>query len=267
MASRKRQRLESTVAAIQKRYGRQALQRGTKLRPPAPKSHISTGFAELDSITGCGGAPSDGITIISGQSTSGKLTLAYKTLANAQRDRSLKTAQHLVAIVDMNHQNDPDYLSRCGIDLDHLLLVRNQAGLEVDSLLIDLVRTRELRVILLDTLADLLADRSIAQRFTRNLGLLGHTLREANCALLVVDEPQPPWQRWQPVGLQNGRRTVRHNASLHVELRRERWLRRDRELIGYQARACILRSRWRQDQPSATIDIRFNGTVSAHSSW
>ena len=49
MGSKKRKRLEATVAAIQRRWGTKALSRGEReLRPPAAVPHISTSFPSLD---------------------------------------------------------------------------------------------------------------------------------------------------------------------------------------------------------------------------
>ena len=39
------------------------------------------------------------------------------------------------------------------------------------------------------------------------------------------------------------------------------------ELTGYEARATLLRSRWRPDHPNAPVAIIFNGTVRARDTW
>ena len=78
--------------------------------------------------------------MLSGRTTSGKLTVAYKLLANAQRDFYGHTA-HTVALLDLSRTADPDYMARCGIDLDALLVGRPQAGPEAVYLLGDLLQT------------------------------------------------------------------------------------------------------------------------------
>ena len=264
MSGRKRRRLDNTVAAIQQRYGAQALQRGARTLRPARGPHISTGFPTLDAVTGCDGVPGNAMTLLCGQSTSGKLTVAYKTLAAAQQHG--RGGQ--VAIVDLAHHSDPDYLARCGIDLARLLLVRHHAGLDVPALLVDLVRTREVRLILLDNVSDLLAERGMAGRFNATLGPLTQALRTTACGLLLVDELQPPWQRWLTGGaLLNRRRSLQQSVALHIVIRRERWLREAGVLVGYRAQARVERSRWRHDQPDASVEIRFNGAVRAQGTW
>ncbi len=208
------------------------------------------------------------MTLLSGRSTSGKLTLAYKTLAQAQRNARGRTAVHMAAIVDLSHNCDPDYLERCGIDLDQLLLIHNYPDLDVAALLVDLVRTRDLRMVLLDSLSELAGNRRAAQQLNRAAGALTHALRTTSCSLLLIDEPQPPWQRLSyATGLLGRNAGIRQKVSLHIDIRHERWLRQAGELVGYRAQARIIRSRWRQDQPEAPIEIRFNGTVDAQTTW
>ena len=74
-------------------------------------------------------------TIFSGRTTSGKLTLAFKTLAGAQQ----RAGGEQVAILDLTRQSDPDYLARCGVDLDRLLIARPSPGPGVVDLLVDLL--------------------------------------------------------------------------------------------------------------------------------
>lgn len=47
--------------------------------------HLSTGFSTLDTLSGCGGVPLGHMTLLSGAYTSGVETVAYKTIAAAQR--------------------------------------------------------------------------------------------------------------------------------------------------------------------------------------
>lgn len=267
MSNRKQRRLDTTVAAVQKRYGPRALRRGNATTT-AQVPHVSSGFPALDAITGCRGIPLNAATLLNGQSTSGKLTLAYKTLAAAQRTPRGRTAVHMVAILDLSHNTDPDYLARCGLDLEQMLLIRGQPDLNIAALLVDLVRTRDLRMILLDSLSDLREERRAMRQLQQAAGTLSHDLRQAQCGLLLVDELQPPWQRFaRAAGLPTRNDTLLQKASLQIEIRRERWLRDAGRLVGYRAQARITRSRWRHDQPTAPIEIRFNGTVDAQSTW
>ncbi len=281
MSSSKRRRLENTVTILQRQYGPQAVRKGSDLLRPAPPPHVTTGFPALDAVTGCGGIPLGACTLLSGHATSGKLTLAYKILANAQRGERSQRARHGVALIDLTHSSDADYLARCGVDLERLLLVRPTPDVHPIHLAQELVRSRRLRMVLVDNLGDLAAqalappagtgpEQKASQRLpARQLGMelykLAHLLRDSGCGLLLLDEPSPPWLRWLRLDRSWPARQV---AALHIELRRERWLTTAAgELAGYQADAHVLKSRWATGGRRASVDVQFNGTVKARSTW
>lgn len=263
MSATKRRRLESAIATIHERYGPQAVRTGTAFRPAESIPHIATGFAALDAITGCQGAPLGALTLLSGRTTSGKLTVACKFLASAQRDLRGDVA-YTVALFDLNRTADPDYLVRCGVDLDALLVVRPSLQPQAVDLLGDLVQQRQLRAVVIDSLPDWLANRAVGQRLYASLRCLQTQLRTAQCALLMLDDPSPPWRRWFYLD-KSGR--VRWHAVLHIEMRREQWLTKNGKLKGYRAQARLLKSKWVYGFPSAPVEIWFNGTVRARETW
>jgi recombination protein RecA len=263
MSDAKRRRLETTIASVQQRHGAQALHRGDDMAQQPLIPHIPTGFGDLDAITGCQGIPLGAITLLSGRTTSGKLTVAYKLLANAQRDYYGRTA-HTVALLDLSRTADPDYIARCGVDLDALLVGRPQPGPEAIYLLGDLLRTQQLRAVVVDSLADLAADRDSLTALHAALGKLQQRLRATGAALVVLDDPRPPWLRWFNLDSSS---KVRWCAALHIEMQRERWLRQGGSMVGYRSQARLLKSRWVYGIRSATVEIVFNGTVRAQETW
>jgi hypothetical protein len=258
--SRRQQRLDQAVALLRQQYGEGILRRASELGRVAVPPHIRTGFAELDALTGCAGIPLDGLTILSGRTTSGKLTVAYKVLANAQASRPLP-----VALLDLTQSSDPDYLTRCGVGLPSLLLLRPRSGVEAVNLLLELVQSRQVQVVLMDGLPDLGTDRSALGHLNRSLPALQRLLHGSGCGVLLLDEPHPPWLRW--LGWQPSA-GVEQWAALHLGLERERWLLRDDDqLHGYQARVRLHKSRWARRGATASLGIHFNGTVHAARTW
>ncbi len=258
----KRTRFDQAVAGIHQRYGLEALRRGSALSQTNSPPHIATGFAALDAISGCDGVPLGAFTLLSGRTTSGKLTVAYKILAHAQH--STRTAPlHNVGILDLNYSCDPDYLARCGIDLEHLLIVRPQSTRQAIELLRDLVREYPLRVLLVDGLPDLTAEGQSTQYLDALLPQVHRLYARTRSALICLDEPHPPWQRW----LQRVRSSLGHYISLHVELQRERWVDDEQTFKGYRAQAKILKSQWARTGQTAPVEIVFNGTVRARETW
>jgi len=261
MSASKQRRLEHAVASIQQRYGAQALRRGGDLGERA-LSPIATGFPALDAITGYGGAPLGALTLLSGRSTSGKLTLAYKLLANAQRPNG--GAPHTVGLLDLSHTADPDYVHRCGVDLAHLLVGRPVIGRPAVNLLGDLVQHGGLRALVVDSVTDLAAASEGRRSLYALLPRLSQMLRTSGVALVALDEPHAPWLRW--LNLDASHR-LRQAAALHIEMQREQWLRRGGDLVGYRAQAQVLKRRGDAGVRSATVEIVFNGTVKARETW
>ena len=247
MADSKRiQRLNKSIDMLQARYGSRVVQPARNMSRQEVPPHVPTGFTQLDAITGCGGIPLNAITRISGATTSGKLTLAYKVLANAQRARRMQR----VALLDLTCAANPDSLAQCGVDLDYLLFIRTPSPLQATDLIFDLARS-DLRLLVIDSLPDLLRDVTIARRFDAALPRLQAMLGSLPCAVLFIDEPRPPWLRWLPVSSS----AIAHCAALHIDLKREQWLEQNYELVGYRVQAQVIKTRWARSGQTAPIEI------------
>lgn len=252
----KRRKLESAVERIHLRYGKAALKKGIS-QPPLPQP-ISTSFKRLNQITGCNGIPQGHITLLSGASGSGKRILAYKTVRNAQR------RWNNVCIIKLNQISDADYLERCGVDVGpkHLFFVQPTLA-QVVPLLLDLVKTKQLRMILVDSLLEIATNRKVAARLQSSLDLLIHAAREANCAVVFIDEPKSSQDTASALS-----KAVCNKAALCLELQLLQWLRDGSDLTGYQSLVHVTRSRWpHHPDRTVTIEIIFNGTVKARDMW
>jgi recA bacterial DNA recombination protein len=260
--SEKRTRFEQTVAAVQSRYSVRSLRPAREVPLRFDQPHVATGFAALDAITGCGGIPLGAITLLSGKSTSGKLTLAYKVLCNLQRP-SRAMIVHNVAVLDQTYTLDPDYMVRCGLDLEHVLIVRPQTAQHAVDLMRDLVSEYPLGAVLVEDLPEIRANEQDNRYFDAALPQLHMLYQRLGCALIVLDEPHPPWQRLLP----RGRSAIGNYVGLHVDLQHEQWERPGGKLKGYRAIARVVKSRWARSGGTALLEIIFNGTVRAAPTW
>ncbi len=148
MASRRQRKLDVVVAGLQLQHGPRAIRRVMgQYAEPIPC--VSTTFPDLDAALG-GGLPRGRVSEIVGLATSGKVTLAAKVLAAAQQNQDA-----LVAWLDLGRTCDPDYLHRCGVDLDRLLVVHPQDGADALAITLHLVESNTLAVLVFDSLADL----------------------------------------------------------------------------------------------------------------
>src|SRR5687768_10552579 len=119
----KEKTLELAVGQIEKQFGKGAVMR-LGSRPRLAVDVIPTGSLALDLALGTGGVPRGRIIEIYGQESSGKTTLAYHIMAEAQRQGGT------AAFVDAEHAVDPLYARALGVDIDNLLVSQPDTGEE-----------------------------------------------------------------------------------------------------------------------------------------
>jgi len=255
VSSKKRKRLAATVAAIQRRWGTKALSRGERtLRPPVEIPHISTSFPSLDqALAGIGGIPRGRLTELLGAPTSGMATLALKIMASAQPDG--QTAVY----VDLGRTFDPDYAARCGVNLAQFLLVRPANGLEALEIGHSLIASRGAGVLVFDAVTHLLADPQGAQALSMALRQLLPVLAKSPAVLIFLT----PLQFGSAMSAANypSGFALPHYATLRLQLKKEKWIHKGRDVRGYQARVLVLKNKLGQAGRQATIAITFNGVV------
>ncbi len=110
---------------------------------------ISTGSLVLDLALGIGGLPRGRVIEVFGPESSGKTTLVYHVIAEAQRRGGI------CAFIDAEHSMDPQYARKIGVNVDDLLVSQPDTGeqaLEITELL---VRSGALDVVAVDSVAAL----------------------------------------------------------------------------------------------------------------
>ena len=110
---------------------------------------ISTGSLVLDLALGIGGLPRGRVVEVFGPESSGKTTLVYHVIAEAQRRGGI------CAFIDAEHSMDPQYARKIGVNIDDLLVSQPDTGeqaLEITELL---VRSGALDVVAVDSVAAL----------------------------------------------------------------------------------------------------------------
>src|SRR5512134_3445704 len=122
--------IEAALANIEKKFGKGSIMRlGEREISDIPA--ISTTSLSLDIATGIGGVPRGRIVEIYGPESSGKTTLAFHIIANAQK------AGGIAAFVDVEHAMDPKYIKCLGVNVDELYVSQPDTGEEA----LDIVET------------------------------------------------------------------------------------------------------------------------------
>ncbi|MCC6946076.1 MAG: recombinase RecA, partial [Thermomicrobiales bacterium] len=141
--------LQGALAQIERQFGKGSVMRmgdeGARVKVDA----VPTGALSLDLALGIGGVPRGRIVEVFGPESSGKTTLMYHILAEAQK------LGGVCAFIDAEHAMDPLYAQRIGLDIDELLVSQPDYGEQALEIADMLVRSSAVDVIAIDSVAAL----------------------------------------------------------------------------------------------------------------
>ncbi len=225
-------RLQEVIAELERRFGPGVVYRLSQARPKLGARSVSTGSLGLDWATGVGGVPRGRITAVDGPESSGKTTLAYHVLADAQRDHGL------AAFVDAEHSADPQALRECGVDFADLILGLPMDAAEALEMAGILARSAALDAVVLSALPRPYRSALLAEGARRLVAALAGT----PTALVLV-------------GLAGRATPVAPTfASLALRLWPLRLIRRSGgEVVGFRVRAEVARNKLAP--PGATVEF------------
>ena len=149
MSTEREKALDLALGQIERQFGKGAVLRLGDSGESAQVQVISTGSITLDMALGVGGMPRGRVAEVFGPESSGKSTLAYHVMAEAQRSGGE------AAYIDAEHALDASYAGICGVDLDNLLVSQPDSaeqGLEICEYL---VRSGALEIVVVDSVAAL----------------------------------------------------------------------------------------------------------------
>src|SRR5687767_15757206 len=110
---------------------------------------VSTGSLSLDLALGIGGLPRGRIVEIFGPESSGKTTLVYHVIAEAQKRGGI------CAFIDAEHAMNPSYARRIGVGIDDLLVSQPDNGEQALEIAELLIRSGAVDVVAVDSVAAL----------------------------------------------------------------------------------------------------------------
>src|SRR2546428_6118862 len=141
--------LDVAVDQIEKQFGKGAIMKLGEAGATFAVEVISTGALGLDLALGVGGVPRGGCSEVYGPESSGKTTLGYHIIAEAQRGGGV------AAFIDAEHALDPNYAKSVGVDVDSLLISQPDSGEQALEIAEMLVRSGAVDVIVVDSVAAL----------------------------------------------------------------------------------------------------------------